>query len=189
MRLTVQVERITDSELDMKPIIRILLFCILSIAFIGCDRVTKDLAKLHLRDHEPISMLHNTLTFVYVENTGAFLSFGDTWPRVTSLWILTVLPFIFLSCLFIMILRRSRFLSNLQMTCWTLIFSGGIGNIIDRLLFDRHVTDFMVVGYRHFTTGIFNVADLYVTVGAMLLLADEARRYFNTKKTNNTPLI
>ena len=45
------------------------------------------------------------------------------------------------------------------------IFSGGIGNIIDRIMFDRHVVDFMNLGVNNLRTGIFNFADVYVTTG------------------------
>ena len=51
-----------------------------------------------------------------------------------------------------------------------LLFSGGIGNIIDRILFDRHVTDFINLGFLNIRTGIFNVADMWVTAGAVGLL-------------------
>jgi signal peptidase II len=51
-----------------------------------------------------------------------------------------------------------------------LLFSGGIGNIIDRILFDRHVTDFLNIGLGTLRTGIFNVADICVTAGAIGML-------------------
>lgn len=51
-----------------------------------------------------------------------------------------------------------------------LIFAGGVGNIIDRVLFDRHVPDFMNIGIRQLRTGIFNVADVCITVGALGLV-------------------
>jgi signal peptidase II len=51
-----------------------------------------------------------------------------------------------------------------------MIFAGGLGNIIDRIAFDRHVTDFMNVGIGSLRTGIFNVADMCVTAGVIVLL-------------------
>ena len=51
-----------------------------------------------------------------------------------------------------------------------LIFAGGMGNVIDRLSFDRRVTDFMNMGIMSLRTGIFNVADVAVTAGAISLL-------------------
>jgi signal peptidase II len=56
------------------------------------------------------------------------------------------------------------------MASFALLFSGGIGNIIDRLLYDRHVPDFMNIGINNIRTGIFNFADVCVTVGVISLL-------------------
>jgi signal peptidase II len=53
---------------------------------------------------------------------------------------------------------------------FALIFAGGIGNIIDRILYDRHVTDFLNVGFGNIRTGIFNVADICVTAGVIGIL-------------------
>jgi signal peptidase II len=57
-----------------------------------------------------------------------------------------------------------------KLAALSLIFAGGIGNIIDRLFFDRHVTDFMNIGIVHLRTGIFNFADVWITTGVFYLL-------------------
>jgi hypothetical protein len=59
-------------------------------------------------------------------------------------------------------------------------FSGGMGNITDRVLYNRHVTDFINLGIMNIRTGIFNVADLYVTIGVLMLLIG----YIRTKPGN-----
>ncbi|MBS1598081.1 MAG: signal peptidase II [Bacteroidetes bacterium] len=150
---------------------RILLFCIFCFAFIGCDRATKNLAKIHLMDKEPLSFLHNTFRLEYVENTGAFLSFGDTWPKAVSFWVFSLFPLAFMSILFIYVMRKSSQMSLWRMMPFAFIISGGIGNIIDRILFDRHVTDFMNVGINNLRTGIFNFADVYVMIGVFMLFS------------------
>ena len=61
-------------------------------------------------------------------------------------------------------------MSLMKLFSFALIISGGLGNVIDRLLFDRHVTDFMNIGINNFRTGIFNFADICVTAGAICLL-------------------
>jgi len=58
----------------------------------------------------------------------------------------------------------------MKLFSFALVISGGLGNIIDRLLFDRHVTDFMILGIQNLRTGIFNFADVCVTAGAIGLL-------------------
>ncbi|MFI5162825.1 MAG: signal peptidase II [Sphingobacteriales bacterium] len=154
----------------MKTRLKIILFCASSLLFIGCDRITKDIAKDHLMYHAPISYLHNTVVLEYVENTGAALSLGDSLSKPMSFWLLSIVPLVFLVILFVYAILKIRVLTQLKLLAFSLIFAGGLGNIIDRLLFDRHVTDFMNVGIGSLRTGIFNVADMCVTAGVIMLL-------------------
>jgi len=66
------------------------------------------------------------------------------------------------------VLRKWNQISLLQVISFCMIFSGGIGNVIDRIVRHRHVKDFINLGFQDFRTGIFNVADLYVTLGVIL---------------------
>lgn len=154
----------------MKWWIKIFLFCFSAIIFIGCDRATKDLAKEHLKNKEAISYLHNTVRLEYAENTGAALSFGDKLPKVVSLALLSFLPLVLLLFLFAYTIKNSKQMSFIKMFTIALIFAGGIGNIIDRIFFDRHVPDFMILSYQKLHTGIFNFADVCVTTGVIGLL-------------------
>jgi signal peptidase II len=154
----------------MKNWIKVALFCLISVLFIGCDRITKSLAKEHLMYHEPISYLHNTVRLEYVENTGAALSLGDQLSKPVSFWLLSVIPLVCLLALATYVLTKVNEYNRLKLFSFALIISGGLGNIIDRLMFDRHVTDFMNVGISNFRTGIFNVADMCVTAGVIGLL-------------------
>jgi signal peptidase II len=154
----------------MKNWMKVCLFCLTSLVFIGCDRITKNLAKEHLMYHEPISYFHNTIRLEYVENTGAALSLGDQLSKPLSFWLLSIIPLVFLLLLFAYVISKMRELSTLKLLSYSLIIAGGLGNIIDRIMFDRHVTDFMNVGISNLRTGIFNVADMCVTAGVIVLL-------------------
>ncbi|MFL5808968.1 MAG: signal peptidase II [Flavisolibacter sp.] len=154
----------------MKPHTKIILFIALSMFSIGCDRVTKDLAKEHLANRETISYLHDTFRLQYAENTGAALNLGDGLSNKASFWLLSILPLVFLMLLLTYSIRNASKLNALQIFSLALIFSGGIGNIIDRVLYDRHVADFMNLGINNWRTGIFNVADMCVTTGVLALL-------------------
>jgi len=153
----------------MKRNIKIVLFCTLSVLFIGCDQVTKELAKVHLKDKPMMSFYHDTFRLDYIENTGAFLSLGDDWPPAASFWLMNVLPLLFLVGLFVYAIRKTATAGLIQIFPFMLIFAGGLGNIIDRMLYNRHVTDFMNMGINNLRTGIFNVADVYVTTGVIML--------------------
>jgi signal peptidase II len=149
---------------------KVCLFCLTSLMFIGCDRITKDLAKEHLMYREPLSYFHNTVRLEYVENTGAALSLGDTLSKPLSFWLLSILPLIFLLLLFVYVIRKIHELNPLKLLSFSMIIAGGLGNIIDRIMFDRHVSDFMNVGISNLRTGIFNFADVCVTAGVIGLL-------------------
>jgi signal peptidase II len=165
----------------MKLSTRIILFCICCLTFISCDRVTKDLAKEHLKDKATKTYLNDTVRLQYVENTGAALSLGDDLPKQVSFWLLSILPLLILSGLFIYTLKNLQQMGAMKVFSIALVFSGGIGNIIDRLLYDRHVTDFLNVGIGNIRTGIFNVADVCVTSGVIGLLI-----FFNEKRNKPT---
>jgi signal peptidase II len=154
----------------MKNWMKVLLFCLTSLMFIGCDRVTKNLAKEHLMYREPISYFHNTFILEYVENTGAALSMGDQLSKPLSFWLLSIIPLVFLLLVFVYAIRKLREFTLLKALSFSMIIAGGLGNIIDRILFDRHVTDFMNVGVHNVRTGIFNFADVCVTAGVIGLL-------------------
>ncbi len=154
----------------MKRWLKISLFCLSCLTFISWDKATKDLAKEHLKNKEPVSYLHDTFRLEYVENTGAAMSLGDNLPKTVSFWLLSILPLVFLFTLFIYVVVNERKFTFLKMSTFALIIAGGFGNVLDRLLFDRHVTDFMNVGFNSVRTGIFNFADVCVTTGAIGLI-------------------
>ena len=56
----------------------------------------------------------------------------------------------------------------LQILALSLICSGGVGNLLDRVRYDGHVTDFLNIGIGPVRTGIFNVADVALMAGFAL---------------------
>src|SRR5205814_9807487 len=122
------------------------------------------------KNKESISYLHDSFRLQYVENTGAALSFGDELSKNSSLWLLSILPLTFLLFLSGYVIKNSTQMSTLKLSAFMLIVAGGLGNIFDRIAYDRHVTDFMIVGFKNIQTGVFNFADVYVTAGAIMLL-------------------
>lgn len=128
------------------------------------------MAKEHLKDKEAVSYLHNILTLQYVENTGAAMSLGDGLPTTMNFLLLSILPLVFLIFLFAYTIKKIKEINLLKMFSIALIFAGGIGNIIDRILYDRHVPDFMIITFKNLRTGVFNIADVCVTAGVIGLL-------------------
>ena len=114
--------------------------------------------------------MHDTFRLEYAENTGAAMSMGDKLPGGVSLWLLGILPLAALCMLFIFMVKTKMRQNTLSFVKVILILAGGVGNISDRLLYKRHVTDFMNIGIDGVRSGIFNFADVYITIGVALFL-------------------
>ncbi len=81
--------------------------------------------------------------------------------------LLSFAPLLLLLALFFYTIIHIKEFNLIRLLAFALIFAGGIGNIIDRIFNDRHVTDFMSLGIQNLRTGIFNVADICVTAGVI----------------------
>ncbi|HNY22385.1 MAG TPA: signal peptidase II [Treponemataceae bacterium] len=137
------------------------------------DRVTKILAAAFLKGKPAIRFLNDLMILKYAENNGAFLSMGAEWPPLLKYSLLLGIPIIL--CLaglaYCLFARQNALRIGLLVT----IIAGGISNLIDRLLFDFNVVDFLNFGIGNLRTGILNVADLSITFGAIALVLVEMR--------------
>src|SRR5262249_38331871 len=103
----------------------------------------------------------------YAENPGAFLSVGGRLPRQARFALLVGAVSVTLATLAYFALSHGW--SGLALIGASLTFAGGLSNVMDR--FSRGtVVDFMSVGVGGWTTGIFNVADVAIMCGCVLIL-------------------
>lgn len=139
-------------------------------------------------DGQIISYFKNFFVLKYAENTGAFFSLGNELSDSVSLWIFIIVPIAFLISLLMYVIVKSKEMNWIKLLGFALILAGGMGNIIDRILYDRHVTDFMILGIHNLRTGIFNFADLFVSfVVVSLLLFYRGKKDENLKVSENQP--
>lgn len=129
------------------------------------DRITKAYVVGEFALAESRTFIPGILDFTYVHNLGGAwgLLSGHTWLLVS----LTVIVMII--CLSLLI---SKGKSN-KMLFWaiSLVLSGGLGNLIDRIFNGGVVIDFL---HLHFMPDfpVFNIADCAVVIGALLLILD-----------------
>ncbi len=147
---------------------------IIAVCF-AVDQMTKWLAKKYLAPDGFISFIGDTFRLQYAENTGAFLSLGSSLPEPWRHIVFTVFVGIFLLALLAYLLF-SPSLSREYVACLALVCGGGLSNLIDRIVYDGRVVDFLNIGVGPLRTGIFNVADTAITGGAILLLIDGFRK-------------
>jgi signal peptidase II len=113
--------------------------------------------------------MNDVVRFEYTENVGAFMGLGTRLPEGirTSLLVATVSVSLVVASAFAI---GARSIDRFQFIGLALIVSGGIGNLIDRLSNDGAVVDFVSVGAGRLRTGVFNVADVAVTTGVIVIL-------------------
>jgi len=148
---------------------RMLLLVVLVTTCIGCDQATKTLATDLMQSSPPISLLADTIRIEYAENPGAFLGLGSTLPRSTRTLIFGVANGALLLLMLGTLVLKWRML-RVPFLGLGLMAGGGLSNLIDRVLRDGRVTDFLNLGIGPIRTGIFNVADVAIVVGVGLLL-------------------
>jgi signal peptidase II len=139
-------------------------------ATIGCDRVTKRIARERLAGAPERSFLAGTVRLAYAENAGGFLSLGEDLPAVIRTAVFTIGTGMMLLALTALAFRFRG--HRWRVIGLTLFAAGGASNWADRVTEGR-VVDFLNVGVGPVRTGVFNVADVAIMCGVGLLLIAE----------------
>ena len=165
---------------------RLILMFVLVGSLVGCDQVSKLYVQANWKHAPPQSFLNDWVRIQYAENQGAFLSVLANCSPTTRFWCLTVGNAAALIWVAAFLLMRHR-IDYLSLAAFLLILAGGIGNLIDRIVHGI-VVDFLIVdsGWGWLRTGIFNVADMAITVGAILLIPQVFHHDESSQKTNET---
>jgi Lipoprotein signal peptidase len=141
---------------------------ILTAVLIAIDQVSKILAVRFLQGKGVVNVLGDVFILKYIQNRGAFLSFGSGLGDIGWLAFFVILPIIALVAISVYVIIKK--ISNpYYLTIWVLVISGGAGNLIDRVLYGK-VTDFLNFGIGNFRTGILNIADLYICFFTIIII-------------------
>jgi len=129
---------------------------LITAGFLILDQITKYFAKMDFV--KPVILVENVLKLEYAENTGIAFSLPVPYLLIliSNIFIIGVL--IYLAYL------EFDFSSNIAKIATSLLIAGGLGNLIDRLIFG-YVIDFISIWQYPF----FNLADMYI-ISAVLLL-------------------
>lgn len=134
----------------------------LALVLIGLDQWTKVLAVKHLMGQEPMVIWNGVFELRYLENRGA--AFGILQGQKVVFLICTAVVLAILAFYYNRMPVEKRYLP--MRIVGILLGAGAVGNLIDRMM-QSYVVDFLYFKLIDFP--IFNVADCYVTMGAILL--------------------
>ena len=129
------------------------------------DIITKYIVQRSLRLHVPVPVLGDFFRLTYIYNRGA--AFGINMGEYSRVGF-TVLTIVAVVGLFFW-LRSTPLADRARIYALSLVTGGAIGNLIDRIRSEEGVVDFLDFGFETVRWPVFNVADIAVTVGAVLL--------------------
>lgn len=159
------------------------LIIVLVIINIALDQISKAIARVYIQKGEVIDVIGDVFQLYHVENKGAFLGMGSDMSDTMKLIFLLILPVLVLGYVIYFIIKNKD-LDKLSLIAFCCIVGGGIANVYDRIVYGK-VTDFLHLDFGGvFRTGIFNVADMSVTTGMLILLY--ASFFAKTKKEEAT---
>jgi signal peptidase II len=151
-----------------QKLVRLVLVLGLIVFNIGCDQVSKKIVRNNVAPHQTISVIKDHFIVTRVENPGAFLSMGDGLSKTSKNILLSALPLLVIGLgLYYALTKKNLSKTTLIALCF--IIGGGIGNIFDRLMYGS-VTDFLHLKWGVLKTGIFNLADVSIVAGVLVIL-------------------
>jgi signal peptidase II len=145
----------------------------IALVVVACDQLTKHWAheELQRRPGGRITVVEGYAAFAYIRNPGAawgFLARAKESFRQPFFVSISVLAMLFI----LYIHWRLEPGQHLLLVALSLVMGGALGNFIDRVRFS-FVVDFIKVHWRHrYEWPTFNVADIAITVGVILLFAE-----------------
>ena len=137
------------------------IYLILCAVFVAADILTKYIVTCNMSVGDTIPLISGVFHLTYVRNTGAAFSILSG-QRI----FLIILPALVVLALIIYIIAKKP-TNKLLLLSFSMIISGGIGNLIDRISLG-YVIDFL--DFRLINFPVFNVADIWVTCGAALFV-------------------
>ena len=149
---------------------------------IGADQYTKYIVREKVGPGTRTEIIGELLQLMNVENSGAFLGMGsESNPTIKLIFLLMVPTMVLGFVLYYLFTNKS--LDWLTTTGLCCIVGGGLANLFDRFLYGS-VTDFLFMDFSIAKTGIFNIADLSVTTGMVLILIAALKERAQKKKSS-----
>lgn len=154
---------------------------IITLVILVLDQATKLYVDANFRLHETVPVIRDFFHLTYVRNKGAaFGILSDNAVRIP--FFITVSIVAMLGILWY--IKRIRDDQKLAIFSLSLVFSGALGNLIDRIRLGE-VIDFLDIFWQRHHWPAFNIADSAITVGVALLFIEMWREERNKSKVNS----
>jgi len=154
---------------------------ILILIIVALDLFTKWLISHYLAPYQAVSVIDGFFNIVYAKNLGSAFSFLHTapaWFRKPFFFIIPLAAMVFIT--YIMLKTQKN---KIQFLAFASVLGGALGNFISRI-YPGYVIDFLdirITNTYHWPS--FNVADIGITVGLVIIMLDMAKMESKKKKS------
>lgn len=157
----------------------LLMYILTLVIIVGGDQITKYIVDFTLQLNQGYTIIENFFYFTYSHNAGA--AWGIFQGKMNLFFMISIVATIAIIYYFMQTESYQKF----TRFGLVLVFSGMVGNLIDRILFGyvRDFIDFIIFGYDF---PIFNVADMAITVGVALIIIEVAIEEYKAWKISKS---
>jgi len=138
---------------------------VLIILLVVLDLFSKDYAANNFLFAQSYSTFIPFIDFLLIYNSGIAFGIFDGYGNLASNLLLVITIFILIYLIRLLVKEKVQ----IAKFALSLITAGALGNIIDRFI-DGKVTDFLHLEFGSFSFFIFNLADAFITLGAILII-------------------
>ena len=142
---------------------------IISIILLCIDQISKLLVVNLLTKTDSITIIKNFFYLTYINNDGAAFSI------LVGKRIFLILIAVLVTVMLIRYIKKNNIQNKLELVSISLIIGGSLGNLMDRVV-RGYVIDFLDFKIFNYNFPIFNLADVCITLGVILL----SIHYFKT---------
>tara|TARA_B100000902_G_scaffold83859_1_gene88412 strand:- start:4584 stop:5072 length:489 start_codon:yes stop_codon:yes gene_type:complete len=148
-----------------KEVLYKLSYPILIILLVVLDLFSKDYAANNFLFAQSYSTFIPFIDFLLIYNSGIAFGIFDGYGNLASNLLLVITIFILIYLIRLLVKEKVQ----IAKFALSLISAGALGNIIDRFI-DGKVTDFLHLEFGSFSFFVFNLADAFITLGAILII-------------------
>lgn len=137
----------------------------LGMGFMLLDQLIKLVVTKNMDLNQEITIISNFFSIYYLKNTGAAFSILDS--KTLFLIIVSII------CLLILknYIKNLKNITSLTIISLGIMLGGIIGNLFDRLLY-KAVIDYLSFNIFGYSFPVFNLADIGITIGTLLLVVE-----------------
>ena len=148
-----------------KEVLYKLSYPVLIILLVVLDLFSKDYAANNFLFAESYTTFIPFIDFLLIYNSGIAFGIFDGYGNLASNLLLVITIFILIYLIRLLVKEKVQ----IAKFALSLITAGALGNIIDRFI-DGKVTDFLHLEFGSFSFFVFNLADAFITLGAILII-------------------